>query len=47
MIKSAGGDTYPQSEESSAYLPGSPFDILLTALGLLKGSEITRDATAG
>lgn len=40
-ISTAGGDTYPNSEEDeTGYLPGSPFDILLTALGLLAGQEI-------
>ena len=39
-IKSFGGDTYPNSEEGEDCLPGSPFDILLTALGLLVGKEI-------
>lgn len=39
-ITSTGGDTYPNSEEGMHYLPGSPFDILLTALGLLAGKEI-------
>ena len=39
-IKSAGGDTYPNSEEGAGYLPGSPFDILLTSLSLLVGKDI-------
>lgn len=39
-IKTSGGDTYPQCEEGSAYLPGSPFDILLTAIGILVGNEV-------
>ena len=42
QIKTSGGDTYPNSEEGKDYLPGSPFDILLTALGLLAGKEILR-----
>ena len=39
-IKSAGGDTYPNSEEGAGYLPGSPFDILVTALSLLIGKDV-------
>ena len=39
-IKTSGGDTYPQCEEGSAYLPGSPFDILLTSLSLLINKDI-------
>lgn len=39
-IRTSGGDTYPQAEEGSGCLPGSPFDILLTALGLLAGQDI-------
>ncbi len=46
-FKSAGGDTYPNAEEGAGYLPGSPFDILLTALGLIAGGDVagmrTRD----
>lgn len=42
LIKTSGGDTYPNSEEGIGCLPGSPFDILLTALGLLAGKEILR-----
>ena len=41
-IKTSGGDTYPQCEEGSAYLPGSPFDILHTAIWMLTGNELTR-----
>lgn len=40
QIKTSGGDTYPQCEEGSAYLSGSPFDILLTSLSLLIGKDI-------
>lgn len=39
-IKTCGGDCYPHCEEGSSYLPGSPFDILLTALGLLAGNDV-------
>jgi hypothetical protein len=39
-FKSAGGDTYPNAEEGAGYLPGSPFDILVTALCLLTGKEV-------
>lgn len=40
-ISTAGGDTYPNSEEGhTGFLPGSPYDILLTGLGLLAGKEI-------
>ena len=39
-IKTSGGDTYPQCEEGSAYLPGSPFDILLSSLSLLLNKDI-------
>lgn len=38
--ESSGGDTYPNSEEGAGYLPGSPFDVLLTALSLLTGKEV-------
>ena len=40
LIKTSGGDTYPQCEEGSGYLPGSQFDILLTAMGLLAGNDV-------
>ena len=39
-IKTSGGDTYPQCEEGSGNLPGSPFDILLTSLSLLVGKDV-------
>jgi len=39
-IKTIGSDCYPQCEEGSGNLPGSPFDILLTALGLLINKDI-------
>jgi hypothetical protein len=40
IIETSGGDTYPQSPDGIGYLPGSPFDILLTALDLLIGEEV-------
>ncbi len=39
-FKSAGGDTYPNSEEGAGYHPGSHFDILVTALTLLTGKDV-------
>lgn len=39
LIESSGSNAYPGSD-SFASLPGSPFDILITAIGILAGCDV-------